>query len=95
MANLIYRCLEEGAEEFIVKPVKLSDVKRLKDFIMRGEGEEKGKTKIQKRKMEDDDIFSFSSQLPSSDSEVSSEQQSSTQTSTLYMSKILKFLKTD
>ncbi|KAF5200165.1 Two-component response regulator arr5, partial [Thalictrum thalictroides] len=33
----INRCLEEGAEEFIVKPVKLSDVKRLKDFIMREE----------------------------------------------------------
>ncbi|XP_043710585.1 two-component response regulator ARR5-like [Telopea speciosissima] len=29
----IDRCLEEGAEEFIVKPVKLSDVKRLKDRI--------------------------------------------------------------
>ncbi|KAL5731944.1 hypothetical protein ACHQM5_004619 [Ranunculus cassubicifolius] len=33
----INRCLEEGAEEFIVKPVKLSDVKRLKDRIMRDE----------------------------------------------------------
>ncbi|PIA62297.1 hypothetical protein AQUCO_00200355v1 [Aquilegia coerulea] len=33
----INRCLEEGAEEFIVKPVKLSDVKRLKDYIMREE----------------------------------------------------------
>ncbi|KAL5722363.1 hypothetical protein ACHQM5_005895 [Ranunculus cassubicifolius] len=33
----INRCLEEGAEEFIVKPVKLSDVKRLKDHIMRDE----------------------------------------------------------
>ncbi|KAI3997637.1 hypothetical protein MKX01_011054 [Papaver californicum] len=29
----INRCLEEGAEEFIVKPVKLSDVKRLKNSI--------------------------------------------------------------
>ncbi|CAK9330172.1 unnamed protein product [Citrullus colocynthis] len=34
-------CLKEGAEEFIVKPVKLSDVKRLKDFIMEGENEGK------------------------------------------------------
>ncbi|KAK9117010.1 hypothetical protein Sjap_015957 [Stephania japonica] len=33
----INRCLEEGAEDFIVKPVKLSDVKRLKDYIMREE----------------------------------------------------------
>ncbi|KAI3952179.1 hypothetical protein MKW98_005874 [Papaver atlanticum] len=29
----ITRCLEEGAEEFIVKPVKLSDVKRLKNNL--------------------------------------------------------------
>ncbi|KAJ9187595.1 hypothetical protein P3X46_003031 [Hevea brasiliensis] len=27
------RCLEEGAEDFIVKPVKLSDVKRLRDYM--------------------------------------------------------------
>ncbi|KAK9107935.1 hypothetical protein Syun_023946 [Stephania yunnanensis] len=33
----INRCLEEGAEDFIVKPVKLSDVKRLKDYIMKEE----------------------------------------------------------
>ncbi|KAF8040082.1 hypothetical protein BT93_B2337 [Corymbia citriodora subsp. variegata] len=31
----IDRCLEEGAEEFIVKPVKLSDVKRLKAYMRR------------------------------------------------------------
>ncbi|KAK7362054.1 hypothetical protein VNO77_04154 [Canavalia gladiata] len=29
----IDRCLEEGAEDFIVKPVKLDDVKRLKDYM--------------------------------------------------------------
>ncbi|KAI3433095.1 Response regulatory domain-containing protein [Psidium guajava] len=29
----IDRCMEEGAEDFIGKPVKLSDVKRLKDFM--------------------------------------------------------------
>ncbi|KAF6174486.1 hypothetical protein GIB67_004680 [Kingdonia uniflora] len=33
----INRCLEEGAEEFIVKPVQLSDVKRLKNNIKREE----------------------------------------------------------
>uniref|UniRef100_A0A9I9DEB0 Response regulatory domain-containing protein n=1 Tax=Cucumis melo TaxID=3656 RepID=A0A9I9DEB0_CUCME len=42
-------CLKEGAEEFIVKPVKLSDVKRLKDFIM--EGENGGKKIDLKRKL--------------------------------------------
>ncbi|TXG56380.1 hypothetical protein EZV62_017693 [Acer yangbiense] len=31
----IDRCLEEGAEDFIVKPVKLSDVKRIKDCMTR------------------------------------------------------------
>ncbi|XP_074316324.1 two-component response regulator ARR17-like [Silene latifolia] len=33
----IHRCLEEGAEEFLLKPVKLADVKRLKDLIVRGQ----------------------------------------------------------
>ncbi|KAK8471320.1 hypothetical protein PHAVU_003G196500 [Phaseolus vulgaris] len=33
-------CLEEGAEEFLLKPVKLSDVRRLKDFIMKGKVKE-------------------------------------------------------
>ncbi|KAK7389016.1 hypothetical protein VNO78_23847 [Psophocarpus tetragonolobus] len=36
----IDRCLEEGAEEFLLKPVKLSDVIRLKDFIMKGKVKE-------------------------------------------------------
>ncbi|XP_051123402.1 two-component response regulator ARR5-like [Andrographis paniculata] len=29
-------CLEEGAEEFLVKPVKLSDVERLRNFMSKG-----------------------------------------------------------
>ncbi|KAJ8760907.1 hypothetical protein K2173_021945 [Erythroxylum novogranatense] len=29
----IARCLEEGAEEFLVKPVKLSDVKRIREYM--------------------------------------------------------------
>ncbi|KAH6763182.1 response regulator 3 [Perilla frutescens var. hirtella] len=33
----IDRCLEEGAEDFIVKPVKLCDVERLKSYMF-GEG---------------------------------------------------------
>ncbi|KAK9684651.1 hypothetical protein RND81_10G222900 [Saponaria officinalis] len=32
----IHRCLEEGAEEYLLKPVKLADVKRLKDLAIRG-----------------------------------------------------------
>ncbi|XVF50243.1 hypothetical protein PTKIN_Ptkin04bG0080300 [Pterospermum kingtungense] len=51
----IDRCLEEGAEEFLVKPVKLSDVKRLKDCIMRGGTEEnRGRSVHKKRKFEED-----------------------------------------
>ncbi|CAJ1975212.1 unnamed protein product [Sphenostylis stenocarpa] len=46
-------CLEEGAEEFLLKPVKLSDVKRVTDFIMRGEGK-KGVEKSHKRRRSDD-----------------------------------------
>ncbi|KAL6192459.1 PREDICTED: two-component response regulator ARR5 [Fragaria vesca subsp. vesca] len=68
----IDRCLEEGAEDFIVKPVKLSDVKRLKDFMMTkdvvaGGVEESG---INKRKLREpspsDEPPSPPSILPSS-----------------------------
>ncbi|OMO54983.1 hypothetical protein COLO4_36281 [Corchorus olitorius] len=50
----IDRCLEEGAEDFIVKPVKLSDVKRIKDYMSKdmrvGTEGEKGRGGINKRK---------------------------------------------
>ncbi|XP_048443808.1 two-component response regulator ARR5-like [Pyrus x bretschneideri] len=45
----IDRCLEEGAEEYIVKPVKLSDVNRLKNFMLAGERKETEEKKIHKR----------------------------------------------
>ncbi|XP_022736977.1 two-component response regulator ARR5-like [Durio zibethinus] len=61
------RCLEEGAEEFLVKPVKLSDVKRLKEFVMRGKTEENKGRRVHKRKFEDDSHPpSSSSSTPSS-----------------------------
>ncbi|KAG5604296.1 hypothetical protein H5410_025788 [Solanum commersonii] len=44
----IDRCLEEGAEDFLLKPVKLADVKRLKSCMFnedRFRGEEKGMNK--------------------------------------------------
>ncbi|GAU33953.1 hypothetical protein TSUD_148740 [Trifolium subterraneum] len=53
-------CLEEGAEEFLLKPVKLSDVKRLTDFIMSGEGKKVGGKRSQKRSRSDDCISSLS-----------------------------------
>ncbi|XP_077217177.1 two-component response regulator ORR3-like [Tasmannia lanceolata] len=73
----IDRCLEEGAEEFIMKPVKLSDVKRLKSYIKIGEqeGEGEGEEEIgtHKRKLstslqESDLSLSASSSSPSSPS---------------------------
>ncbi|KAK7347210.1 hypothetical protein VNO80_21737 [Phaseolus coccineus] len=41
-------CLEEGAEEFLLKPVKLSDVRRLKDFIMKGKAKEDEKRSLKR-----------------------------------------------
>lgn len=42
MAYLVFRfrCLREGAEDFLLKPVKLADVKRIKELIMRNEAED-------------------------------------------------------
>ncbi|KAJ6374208.1 hypothetical protein OIU78_029836 [Salix suchowensis] len=55
----IDRCLEEGAEEYIIKPVKLSDVKRIKDVIMGGDGKQKKRRSVRKRGREDR-IYSLS-----------------------------------
>ncbi|KAE8661137.1 Two-component response regulator ARR4 [Hibiscus syriacus] len=49
----IDRCLEEGAEDFIVKPVKLSDVKRIIDY-MTADFVGGGRRVINKRKLRDD-----------------------------------------
>ncbi|PON60053.1 Two-component response regulator [Parasponia andersonii] len=47
--NVADRCLEEGAEEFFMKPVQLSDVKKLKPHMLKGRA--KGvEPKIYKRK---------------------------------------------
>lgn len=71
-------CLEEGAEDFIVKPVKLSDVRRLKNYMKiddRARGnEDRG---INKRKLRDEftrDLTESSASFisPSSQSEFSS-----------------------
>ncbi|KAF3431344.1 hypothetical protein FNV43_RR26075 [Rhamnella rubrinervis] len=67
----IDRCLEEGAEDFIVKPVKLADVQRIKDYMARetkpGNDQESG---INKRKLRDS--FDMSSVSPPSISPSSS-----------------------
>lgn len=72
----IDRCLEEGAEDFILKPVKLSDVKRLKDYLSREDRSKGRESGINKRKQRDGPDFSSqsprSTRSPSSDSSVSS-----------------------
>lgn len=72
----IDRCLEEGAEDFILKPVKLSDVKRLKDYMSREDRSKGRESGINKRKQRDGPDFSSqsppSTRSPSSDSSVSS-----------------------
>ncbi|KAK4489064.1 hypothetical protein RD792_004858 [Penstemon davidsonii] len=51
-------CIEEGAEEFLVKPLKLSDVERLKDFILKGDDKNRknnnSNSLSRKRKSQDD-----------------------------------------
>ncbi|KAL4584986.1 hypothetical protein LXL04_009599 [Taraxacum kok-saghyz] len=49
----IDRCLEEGAEDYLLKPVKLSDVRRLKDSILKTEGDEIRQIQSHKRKRND------------------------------------------
>ncbi|KAG8366226.1 hypothetical protein BUALT_Bualt17G0054500 [Buddleja alternifolia] len=64
----IDRCLEEGAEDFIVKPVKLSDVKRLKSYMF---GESRIKTQemgFNKRKLQETSDESHASSPTSSPS---------------------------
>ncbi|XP_073316650.1 two-component response regulator ARR17-like [Primulina huaijiensis] len=62
----IDRCLEEGAEDFIVKPVKLSDVERLKSYML-GEGRiQRHESCFNKRKScESSDSSSLPSPSPS------------------------------
>lgn len=45
----INRCLENGAEEFLLKPVKLSDVSRLRPHLLKGQHKEPHKEPQQKR----------------------------------------------
>lgn len=49
----ICRCLEEGAEDFLVKPVKLADVKRLKNYVFGEDKQISEKGGINKRKLEE------------------------------------------
>ncbi|CAN1753525.1 Two-component response regulator ARR5 [Linum perenne] len=53
----IHSCLEEGAEDFLVKPVKKADVTRIKNFIVEGDKAKKGNRRSLKRQMEDDELL--------------------------------------
>ncbi|XP_039136846.1 two-component response regulator ORR9-like [Dioscorea cayenensis subsp. rotundata] len=46
----INRCLEEGAEEFFLKPVQLSDMKRLRPHILKGKMKEPQQQQQQQQK---------------------------------------------
>lgn len=52
-----FRCLEEGAEDFLLKPVKLSDVTRLRDSLMKvGD-----LSFTKKRELETENVYSLDS----------------------------------
>ncbi|KAH1040069.1 hypothetical protein J1N35_041812 [Gossypium stocksii] len=84
----IDRCLEEGAEDFIVKPVKLSDVKRIIDYTTTElrEGEQRGararRRGINKRKQREGDDDLSSSPPSTLSSSTSSSPSSSIQSAT-------------
>ncbi|XP_073130344.1 two-component response regulator ARR17 [Henckelia pumila] len=61
----IDRCLEEGAEDFIVKPVKLSDVVRLKSYMLGEGGTQRQERCFNKRKSCESSDSSFSSRSSS------------------------------
>ncbi|KAE8709214.1 Two-component response regulator ARR5 [Hibiscus syriacus] len=50
----INRCLEDGAEDFFLKPVQLSDVNKLRPHLMKGIGSEETQSNINKRKSMED-----------------------------------------
>ncbi|AET02290.1 putative response regulator and transcription factor RR-A-type family [Medicago truncatula] len=49
----INRCLEEGAEEFFLKPVQLSDVSKLKPHLLKSKVKEENEQPIKRKGMEE------------------------------------------
>eukprot|EP00258_Populus_trichocarpa_P003584 XP_002304795.3 LOW QUALITY PROTEIN: two-component response regulator ORR9 [Populus trichocarpa] len=49
----INRCLEEGAEEFFLKPVQLSDVNKLRPHLMKGRCKEEDQPNNKRKGMEE------------------------------------------
>ncbi|XP_072981300.1 two-component response regulator ORR9-like [Typha angustifolia] len=57
----INRCLEGGAEEFFLKPVQLSDMKKLKPHLLKGKSKEHQQETEQEQEQEDNNNISSSS----------------------------------
>ncbi|PWA61960.1 cheY-like superfamily [Artemisia annua] len=77
----IDKCLEEGAEEYLLKPVKLSDVRRLKDSILKSGPMNMDQIRTQKRKHKPDQLQILQTALDCHDQNMSpptSPQQSQT-----------------
>ncbi|XAR54457.1 hypothetical protein NMG60_11029591 [Bertholletia excelsa] len=66
----INRCLEDGAEEFFLKPVQMSDVKKLRSHVMRGKARDPDQPKCNKRKCMEDSYLPHRARSRYSDLEV-------------------------
>ena len=69
---MIFRCLEEGAEDFILKPVKLSDMKRIRNCMSKDDRSNDPDYRINKRKQMDGSDQSSESSVTTSPSTPSS-----------------------
>lgn len=72
----IDRCLEEGAEDYLLKPVKLSDVRRLKDTILKSGAPDIDPIKTKKRKIKIDQSLKLPTSVDCYSSPPASPQQS-------------------
>ncbi|KAJ8500515.1 hypothetical protein OPV22_011067 [Ensete ventricosum] len=66
----INRCLEGGAEEFFLKPVQLSDMKRLRPHILKGKSKEQ---QLQQEEEEEEETSISSNKRKAMDEELSPE----------------------
>ncbi|XP_070051000.1 two-component response regulator ORR9 isoform X1 [Nicotiana tomentosiformis] len=77
----ISRCLEEGAEEFFLKPVRLSDVNKLRPHMMKTKckslSQQEAEKMVTEPKQESIEIANVPSQAPQTESETVQQQQKS------------------
>ncbi|KAH6759584.1 response regulator 9 [Perilla frutescens var. hirtella] len=72
----INRCLEEGAEEFFLKPVRLSDVSKLKPHLMKSKCKENQKPENQENEESEESIEEAKAET---ETEIQSQQQQTAQ----------------